>query len=174
MVRYFSLTPHLDFHGEFLLPVAAVAADLMQKVVLAVVCKAQQEPTTAVISAATVAHNQQALEASASAGVVPPAAAAVAAVTGVEMEALATRVAAADLVGLHQVFNLSPTRGEKMLATAHSPSQQHKTQLFRRQQTLLQLVGTIAFMCHGRLQRTKKQLVIALDGVRHRALLPRS
>jgi uncharacterized membrane protein len=174
MVRYFSLTPHLDFHGEFLLPVAVVAADLMPKVVLAVVCKARQEPTTAAISVVTAAHNQQALEASASVAVVPLVAVVAAAVTGVAMEASPTQAAAADLVGPLQIFNLLHTREEKILATVLSPSQQHKMQQSRRQQTLLQLVGTIAFMCHGRRQQIRKQLVIALDGVHHQALLPRS
>jgi hypothetical protein len=139
-----------------------------------VACKERQALITVAIRVALVVHKQLALQALASAEMAPLVAVPAAAVTGVEPEALAMQVAAAVLVGLQQIFNLSPTRGEKILATVLSPSQQHKMQLSPLPQTLLQLVGTIAFMCHGRRQQIRKQLVIALDGVRHRALLPRS
>jgi hypothetical protein len=137
----------------------------MQKAVLVVVCKERQEWTTAAIRVALVAHKQLALRALASAEVEQLVAAAVAAVTGVEPEALPMRVVAAAPVGLHPVFNLSPIHAEKMLVMVHSPLRQHKKQRSQHQQILLQLVGTIAFMCRGRLQRTRKQLAIASDGV---------
>jgi hypothetical protein len=121
-----------------------------------------------------VAHNQLALQALASAEVEQLAAVAVAAVTGVEPEALATRAVEVAPVGLHPIFNLLHTHAEKMPAMVHSPLRQHKMQRSQRQQTLLQLVGTIAFMCHGHLQQTKKQLAIASDGARRRVLSLRS
>jgi hypothetical protein len=174
MVRCISPTLLLGLHVESLLLAAVAAADLMQKAVLVVVCKERQEWTTAAIRVALVAHKQLALRALASAEVEQLVAAAVAAVTGVEPEALAMQAAAAVPVGLHPVFNLSPIHAEKMLVMVHSPLRQHKKQRSQRLQTLLQLVGTIALMCHGHRQQTKKQLVIALDGVRHRALSQRS
>jgi hypothetical protein len=139
-----------------------------------VACKERRVPITVAIRVALVVHKQLALQALASAEMAPLVAVPAAAVTGVEPEALAMQVVAAVLVGLQQIFNLLHTHVEKILATVLSPSQQHKIQLSPLPQTLLQLVGTIAFMCHGRRQQIRKQLVIALDGVRHRALLPRS
>jgi hypothetical protein len=138
--------------------------------VLVVACKERQAPITVAIPVALVVHKQLALQALASAEMAPLVAVPAVAVTGVEPEALAMQVAAAVLVGLQQIFNLLHTHVEKMPATVHSPLRLRKMQQSRRQQTLLQMVGTIEFMCHGRRQQIKKQRAIALGGVPRRVL----